>query len=653
MTESVQERLERIRPPRVKITYDVHTGGTIERRELPFIVGIFADLSGDRGPDANSPITPHMKDRQIVDIDRDNFNEVLKQSMPRVSLNDVDDVLAGNGKLAGQVIMFESLADFEPSRVVGKVMGLDEVFQRRKLLRDAQALAEVGDVAAQVLEDVTRGVEASGAWSSELATKLAQGFPAMSDEYKTVLAVAFEKHVVPVIAAPEGKGAGAARSFDFAVAAIDRALSEQLSAVMHTPKFKELEATWRGLFHVVSRSETGTGLKLRLFNATLQELQDDLNEAVESDQSKLLKLIDEAEAGMHGGSPYNLLLCGYELGPDAHHMSFLEKFSGLASAAHAPCLFAATPELFGLKTFGDLAQPHDLAQMFKGAPFAKWMKFRDNEDSRYVSLVMPRVLLRLPYGEKSLPATGFNFEETVLDDSGMPDRAKFLWGSAAYVLAERVTNAFSRYAWPAAIRGVEGGGLVEGLPVYTFGSGGGDGIEDLLCPTEVAITDRREKELNDLGFVSLCHCKGSGQAAFFFGQTTNKPNRQVKAEANAHAVLSARLPYVLAASRFANYIKVIVRDKIGGFHTRGDLEGFLNSWIADYVLLDDDARQDVKAAYPLREANIVVADVPGEAGAYKATVFLKPHFQLEELITSIQLVADLRKSLRQSRQGRE
>lgn len=646
MNESVQKKLLRVRPPRVRITYDVHTNGAIEKRELPFIVGIFADLSGDRDPDANPPFLPDMKDRKIVDIDRDNFNEVLKQSMPRVSLKDVDNVLpGGSGKLAGQVIVFDSLADFEPIRVVGKVKVLDEVFQQRKLLRDAQARAEVSDAAAQALEGATSGVEESGAWSAELATKLAEGFPEKSDDFKTGLATAFEKHVAPVIAAPDGKGRGAALSIDFAVAAIDKALSKQLSAVMHAPKFKEMEATWRGLFHVVSRSETGTRLKLRLFNATLKELQDDMDKAVEFDQSKLFKLIYEAEYGTYGGSPYSLLLGGYELGPGAPNMSFLEKISGVASAAHAPFLSAASPEMFGLKTFGDLAKPRDLAKIFEGADLVKWMEFRESEDSRYVSLVMPRVLLRLPYGEKTLPADGFNFEEAVLAESGLPDNASFLWGNAAYFLTERITNAFSLYAWTAAIRGVEGGGLVEGLPVYTFSSGGDDGIKELFCPTEVAITDRREKELNDLGFISLCHCKGSGKAAFFGGQTANKPKKYINADANANAnaALSARLPYILAASRFAHYIKVIVRDKIGGFLTRGNVEGFLNAWIAQYVLLDDNASQDVKSAFPLREANIVVVDVPGEPGAYKATVFLKPHFQLEELTTSIRLVADLPK----------
>jgi type VI secretion system protein ImpC len=317
--------------------------------------------------------------------------------------------------------------------------------------------------------------------------------------------------------------------------------------------------------------------------------------------------------------------------------------SGVAAAAHAPFIAAASPELFGLSGFADLAKPRELSKVFEGADLAQWGDFRNSEDSRYVSLVLPRAMLRLPYGEKTLPADGFNYDESVLSDAGLPDNANFLWGNAAYFLAERITNAFSIYSWTAAIRGVEGGGLVEGLPIYTFRSGGDDGIKELFCPTEVAITDRREKELNDLGFISLCHCKGTGKAAFFGGQTTNKPKKYINADANANAALSSRLPYILAASRFAHYIKVIVREKVGGFLTRGNVEAFLNTWISQYVLLDDNASQEVKSAFPLREASIVVVDVPGEPGAYKATVFLKPHFQLEELTTSIRLVADLPK----------
>ena len=649
MSESTQKQLLRVRPPRVRITYDVHTNGAIEKRELPFIVGIFADLSGDRDPNAEVPL-PDMKERKIVEIDRDNFNEVLRQSAPRVALAKVDNVLPGatgeDGRakpLEASEIVFKSLADFEPINVVGKVKDLNDIFQQRKVLRDAQARAEIDRAAAKALDDSVAKIEADGKWTDAAAAPFADGFKTKSPEFITALGEAFAAHVAAVVGAEDGKGRGAAKSIDLAVESIDKTLSAQLSKIMHAPKFKEMEATWRGLFHLVSNSETGARLKLRLFNAQLEELQADLAKAVEFDQSRLFKLIYEAEYGTYGGTPYSMLLGGYELNPSAAHMSFIEKMSGVAAAAHAPFITAASPEMFGLPGFQDLARPRDLAKIFEGVDLQKWAEFRDTEDSRYVSLVMPRVMLRLPYGEKTIEAEGFNFEEEVLSDAGLPDNANFLWGNAAYFLAERITHAFSLYGWTAAIRGVEGGGLVEGLPLYTFTSGGEDGIKELFCPTEVAITDRREKELNDLGFIALCHCKGQGKAAFFGGQTSNKPKKYINADANANAALSSRLPYILSASRFAHFIKVIVRDKVGGFLTRGNVEAFLNNWIVQYVLLDDNASQEVKSAFPLREASIVVVDVPGEPGAYRATVFLKPHFQLEELTASIRLVADLPK----------
>ena len=373
--------------------------------------------------------------------------------------------------------------------------------------------------------------------------------------------------------APLAKGKGAAAVFDLAVATIDALLSRQLSLVMHDATFQKLEATWRGLFYLVSRSETGTKLKLRLFNATLQELRDDMEKAVEFDQSLLFKMIYEAEYGTFGGAPYSLLVSGYEVSPSNDDVSFLRKMAEVAAAAHAPFITAASPSMFGLGSFSSLAKPRDLAKIFEGADLIEWQEFRESEDSRYVTLVMPRVLMRLPYGEKSHPVDGLDFEEDVNGAASTPDNKQFLWGSASYFLAERITNAFSLYSWTAAIRGVEGGGLVEGLPIYTFStSDDGDGIKELFCPTEVAITDRREKELNDLGFISLCHCKGSGKAAFFGGQTSNKPRKYINDDANANAALSSRLPYILAASRFAHYIKDIVRDKVGGFLTRRKVE---------------------------------------------------------------------------------
>lgn len=416
---------------------------------------------------------------------------------------------------------------------------------------------------------------------------------------------------------------------------LDDLIAVQLNAFIHDADFQKLEGTWRGLNYLVMNTETSTRLKLRVMNITKKELLDDLEKAIEFDQSQMFKKIYEEEYGTFGGHPYSCLVGDYYFTRHPMDMELLSKMSQVAAAAHTPFIAAADPKLFDLDSFEDLGKPRDLSKIFESLELIKWNSFRDSEDSRYVSLVMPRVLMRLPYGANTLPVDGMNFEEDVAGANS----SKFCWGNAAYVLGERITNAFSHYSWTAAIRGVEGGGIVEGLPSYTFKTTDGDIA--LKCPTETSITDRREKELSDLGFISLCHCKGTDYAAFFGGQTTQRPKVYNLDEANSNANLSARLPYMLNASRFAHYIKVIMRDKIGSFLTKENVSRYLNNWIASYVLLNDDAPQSIKARYPLREARIDVYDVPGKPGSYRSVVYLKPHFQMEDLTASIRLVAAL------------
>jgi type VI secretion system protein ImpC len=416
---------------------------------------------------------------------------------------------------------------------------------------------------------------------------------------------------------------------------LDDLITNQLNEIMHDPAFQKLEGSWRGLSYLVMNTETATHLKLRLMNITKKELLDDLEKAVEFDQSQMFKKIYEEEYGTFGGHPYSCLVGDFEFTRHPQDMELLQKISQVAAAAHAPFLTAAHPKLFDLDSFEHLGVPRDLSKIFDSLEMIKWNSFRAMEDSRYVAMLLPRVLIRLPYGANTLPAEGLNFEEDVAG----ADTSKFCWTNPAYILGQRITNAFSLYKWTAAIRGVEGGGIVEGLPAYTFKTTDGDIA--LKCPTETAITDRREKELSDLGFISLCHCKGTDYAAFFGGQTTQKPKVYNLDDANANANLSARLPYILAASRFAHYIKVIMRDKIGSFLTRQNVEDYLNTWVASYVVINDNASQPVKARFPLREARIDVYDVPGKPGSYRSVIYLRPHFQMEELTASIRMVANL------------
>ena len=419
------------------------------------------------------------------------------------------------------------------------------------------------------------------------------------------------------------------------IARIDELLSKQLNEVLHHPDFQKLEASWRGLHFLVMNTETSTRLKLRLLCATKAEVFKDLDQALEFDQSVLFKKVYEEEYGTFGGYPFSLLIGDYEFGRHPQDMALLEKIAGVAAAAHAPFIASASPKLFDMDSFTELGNPRDLAKLFESTELIKWRSFQAMEDSRYVTLVMPHILLRLPYGPNTVPTEDFK----LVEDTDGKDHGKYLWGNAAWALGQRITNAFALYGWCAAIRGVEGGGMVQGLPAHTFKTDEGDVA--LKCPTEIAITDRREKELDSLGFVALCHCKGTDYAAFFGGQTTQKPKTYDTNAANANARISARLPYILNASRFAHYLKVICRDKVGSFQTKDTMTTYLNRWISGYILGTDDAGQELKAQYPLREARIDVFDVPGKPGAYRAVAFLRPHFQLEELTASIRLVAEL------------
>ena len=419
------------------------------------------------------------------------------------------------------------------------------------------------------------------------------------------------------------------------VAEIDKLLTDQLNAIMHDESFQALEASWTGLHDMVYGTETSTRLKLRLLNVTKKELLKDLESAVDHDMSVLFKKVYEEEYGTFGGYPYSLLIGDYTFGRHPQDIALLERISKVAAAAHAPFIAAAAPSLFDLKSFTELGVTRDLSKIFESAELTTWRSFRASEDSRYVSLVLPSYAARLPYGAKTKPVETFNFEE----DVDGTDHGKYLWANSAYQMGLRITDAFAKYSWSTAIRGVEGGGKVEGIAAHAYKTSEGDVA--LKCPTEVTITDRREKELSDLGFIALVNSKGSDFAAFFGGQTTNKPVLYNKDEANANAQLSARLPYVLAASRFAHYLKVIMRDKVGSFQTRGGIDAYLNNWISDYVLINPSASQEQKARFPLGEARVDVTEVPGKPGSYRATCFIKPHFQMEDLTASIRLVADL------------
>jgi type VI secretion system protein ImpC len=419
------------------------------------------------------------------------------------------------------------------------------------------------------------------------------------------------------------------------IAQIDQLISTQLNEVMHHPDFQKLEGTWRGLKYLLNNSETGEQLKIKVFNVSKKDLLKDLQKAPEFDQSALFKKVYEEEYGVFGGTPFGALLGDYEFGKSGQDIELLEKISQVAAAAHAPFIAGTSTDMFNMESYTSLDAPRDLAKVFDTTEYAKWKGFRMSDDARYVALTLPRILIRQPYGRDTVPVEDFDFNEAV-DGT---DHSKYCWANAAWALASRITQSFGKHGWCATIRGVESGGLVDGLPVHNFRTESGDIA--MKCPTETPISDRREKELADLGFAPLVHCKGTDYAAFFSVQSAQKPKTYDSPSATANARISAQLPYIFAVSRFAHYLKSMMRDKIGGFASRGEVEAFLNRWINNYTIANDNAGFELKARHPLKEARIEVVEIPGKPGAYRAVAFLRPHFQLDELSMSMRLVADL------------
>jgi type VI secretion system protein ImpC len=427
-----------------------------------------------------------------------------------------------------------------------------------------------------------------------------------------------------------------------AIREIDEQVSKQVSAIMHVHEFQKLEGSWRGLHHLVMNSETGTSLKLKVMNAKKTEIAKDLEKAAEFDQSETFKKMYENEFGMPGGEPYGALIGDYEFSNHPEDVDMLTKMSNVAAAAFCPFITAPSPALLGMKSWTELSKPRDLAKIHAGPDFTQYNAFRNTEDARFVCLTMPRVLARLPYGASTKKIEEFGFEEVDVDAMGHAKPVahdNYCWMNSAYVMGTTLTSAFAQHGWCVAIRGAEGGGRVDGLPTHVFRSDDGD--LDTKCPTEIGIGDRREKELSDLGFLSLGHYKNKDFAVFFGAQTAQKPKKYDKPDATANAAISARLPYIMATSRIAHYLKVMARDKIGSFMEASDCESWLHNWLQNYVNANSEAGQETKAKFPLRDAKVEVKEIPGMPGSYNAVAYLRPWLQMEELNSSMRLVAKI------------
>ncbi len=427
-------------------------------------------------------------------------------------------------------------------------------------------------------------------------------------------------------------------SINAMIAEIDQKLTEQINLIMHTEDFQKLEGAWRGLHHLVNNTETDEMLKIKVVNISKNELSKTLKryKGTAWDQSPIFKKVYESEYDQFGGEPYGAMVGDYHFDHSPMDVELLGEISKVAAASFAPFIAGASPNLFQMDSFQELANPRDLTKIFGTPDYASWRSLRESDDSRYLGLAMPRFLARLPYGSKTEPVEEFDFEE----DTEGADSTKYCWANAAYAMATNITAAFKQYGWCTQIRGIESGGLVDGLPTHTFPTD--DGGVDMKCPTEIAIGDRREAELAKNGFMPLIHRKNSDMAAFIGAQSLNKPAEYEDADATANANLSARLPYMFAMCRFSHFLKCIVRDKIGSFKERADMQTYLNNWIGQYVESNPSTATDAdKARRPLAGAEVTVAEVEGNPGYYAANFSLRPHYQLEGLTASMSLVSKL------------
>ena len=422
------------------------------------------------------------------------------------------------------------------------------------------------------------------------------------------------------------------------IAEIDRRLTEQMNLILHHQDFQALEGTWRGLSHLINNTETDETLKIRVMNISKKDCAKTLKKfkGTAWDQSPLFKKLYEEEFGSPGGEPYACIVGDYHFNHTPPDVEMLQGMAQIAAACHAPFLAGADPTAMGMDSWQELSNPRDLTKIFQTAEYAPWRSLRESEDSKYLGLAMPRFLSRMPYGSKTNPVEEFAYEE----DTDNADHTKYCWSNSAFAMATNVTRAFKLYGWCSRIRGVESGGMVEGLPCHTFPTD--DGGVDMKCPTEIAITDRREAELAKNGFMPLSHWKNTDYAVFVGAQSVHQPAEYDDPDATANANLGARLPYLFATCRFAHFLKCMVRDKIGSFKERGDMEKWLNNWIMQYVEPDPaNATEDAKARRPLAAAEVVVSEVEGNPGYYSSNFYLRPHYQLEGLTVSLRLVSKL------------
>ncbi|ESQ09454.1 MAG: type VI secretion system contractile sheath large subunit [Thiohalocapsa sp. PB-PSB1] len=491
---------------------------------------------------------------------------------------------------------------------------------------------------AETAQQTQQQGQAETAQENDFASLLQQEFKPRSERARDAVQEAVHTLAAQALEQSQLISDDAVRTIEAMIAEIDQKLTKQINLILHHPDFSQLEGSWRGLHHLVNNTETDEMLKIRVMNISKKDVHKSLKKfkGTAWDQSPIFKKIYTEEYSMFGGEPFGCLVGDYYFDHSPPDVELLAEMAQISAAAHAPFIAGADPGVMQMQSWQELSNPRDLTKIFQTPEYAAWKSLRESEDSRYIGLAMPRFLARLPYGAKTDPVEEFEFEE----ETAAGDHSRYTWSNAAYAMAVNINRAFKLYGWCSRIRGVESGGAVEGLPVHSFPTD--DGGIDMKCPTEIAIDDRREAELAKNGFMPLLHKKNTDFAAFIGAQSLQKPFEYDDPDATANANLAARLPYLFAVCRFAHYLKSIVRDKVGSFKEREDMEKWLNKWINKYVEPNPANASEVdKARKPLAAAQVVVEEVEGNPGYYSSKFYLRPHYQLEGLTVSLRLVSRL------------
>ncbi len=605
----------------VHVKYSTQADGVSYLKELPYVMGVLCDLSAQSDVDKTL-----LRDREFIEVSANNLPDIMLSIKPKVVF-DVPNYVTGKGNLRCN-LTFTSLQDFEPISVINQVGVMKDMLTVRTKLNDLLAKLngniELNKMLNETLLQKTRG---------KSAVRIVEECNMVKENAKKDYAKSLIEEFLRTVVDSKSKSEDAISSIKKHVAEIDSVLSLQLDEILHHHKFQKIEGSWRGLFMLITETKINSSISIRLLNVTKDELTQDFKSINRTSHSMLFKKVHEEEYGTFGGTPYSFLVSDFEFGRSNADLELLKQISKVSSLSLAPLIASVHPSLLDLNSFADLGKVLDVATIFESTELNKWTEFRETKDAQYVALTVPHVLARAPYGKDSNQVTGMNYEESVSE----MDKSKFCWTSVSWFLAKTILESCYNYNWPTAIRGLESGGMIKELPCYSFKNS--DNNSSLLCPTEVAITDRREKELSEQGFISLVYRKNSNYAAFFGAQTTYKPKNVNNEDSNPYAI--AKLTHILAACRFGHYIKAIIRDRVGSIMSQSGIQEYINNWLAEYCLAQDDDTNEMQARFPLKSAKVEVIELMDNPDNYKIMAYINPHFQLEKLHSPIEIEIEL------------